>query len=1140
MTVKTLGIERNCLTQVRAACLLLTVLFAGTGVFGQTTGAIVGTVTDPSGSVLGAVRITVTNEGTNAIRSLTSDQLGLYRAELLPVGSYTVQAEHEGFKTTKITGIHVDVQQTVRTDILLQLGSLSEEVYVTSETPLLKTDAADVDAVISEKEVVELPLNGRNFLQLATLVPGTISNASTDGVLAGNGGGVQTNGADTNANNITLDGIENQDFLVPRIGIKLSPDAIAEFKVITANYSAEYGRAAGAVINAVTKSGTNQFHGDAFYFVRNDALDAHNYFDAPGSKLPPFHQNQFGVTFGGPIIKNKTFFFGSYEGFRLALGQTDKAILPTTAQENGDFSSGPAIFDPDTTQVVNGQIVRTQFPGNIIPVDRINPTALKALQLLFPAPQQQVPNVFNAIYNPSQTDSYNQYLVRIDHRLTDKDVIWGRFIRQYEPQLIPNLAGLASGFPGQGSVENVTVYNIALGYTRTFSSNVVNDMRFGFNRYVQFLSQQGIGTNFVGEIPLNGALQDPATWGQPNVYITGMSAAGTFQFSPSIPTTNTFQIADVLSFVKGAHNLKIGADVTRYQMNGEQFTNSRGVYFATGGFTQDPTNPGTTGQGLADFLLGDLSSASLNLGRTTSDLRGMNAGFFVQDNWNATRSLTLNLGLRYDYLPQPISASDRYVSYDGETGSMVTAQTNLNSVPLCAGCGTQTVAELEAAFAGSLNFQTRREAGLPRSLVRTDYNGWAPRVGFAWRMFGTKTVLRGGFGRAFEQPAGNIQWNYTGQAPYARSLAFSANTLSTPSLTIDNPFPSTNPIAAGAPGGFGVGPNWRNPHDDTWNLTLQREIKNGIVGEVGYVGARANNQPLYVNFNSPTFGIADIQTLRPNPNVGDTNVDESWGHSWYDSLQSRLRVQLKTLNISANYTWGHTITVGGGGINQNGTSAFVAWNFLGFRAPVNSGNLPASDPYLSIDKGPGAADVRQIFNFSYVWDLPFGKNRAVNLNGVVDRVLGGWELTGVTTFQSGFYLPISCAASCPRPNLLGNPNHGAPRTVQEWFNTSPALYQTPPSTLEAFNQGLNPAVTLGNAGRAPILGPPLQNWDLGIFKNFLITERFRFQFRAEMFNAFNHPYFGQSVNTSFGSATFGQISSAAPGREIQFGGKLFF
>jgi hypothetical protein len=336
-----------------------------------------------------------------------------------------------------------------------------------------------------------------------------------------------------------------------------------------------------------------------------------------------------------------------------------------------------------------------------------------------------------------------------------------------------------------------------------------------------------------------------------------------------------------------------------------------------------------------------------------------------------------------------------------------------------------------------------------------------------------------------------------------------------------------------------VGPDWRNPHNDSWNLTLQREIKAGVVGEVGYVGSRANNQPLYADFNSPTFGIASIQDLRLGPLIGSANVDESWGHSWYDSLQARLRTQIKTLNVSANYTWGHTITVGGGGINQNGTGAFAAWNFVAIRPPVVAGNLPASDPYLAIDKGPGAADVRQILNFSYVWDLPFGKDRLMSLHGPADWIAGGWEFTGVTTFQTGYQLPISCAASCPRPNLLGNPNSGAPHTVQEFFNTSPTLYQTPPSTLQAFTQGLSPLLTLGDAGRAPITGPGLQNWDLGIFKNFPFGERYRVQFRAEMFNAFNHPYFS-SPNTTYGSATFGQISGAGPGREIQFGGKFYF
>lgn len=338
--------KRTCFLQTATSAFLLIVLLSASGAFAQTTGTILGTVTDSSGSVVPGVTITVTNEGTSATRMLTTDQVGLYRAELLPVGRYSVEVGKTGFKTTKVIGIQVDVQQTVRTDVLLQLGSLTETVDVTSAVPLLKTDTADVDAVVTQKEVVELPLNGRNFLQLATLVPGTISNAQIDGVL---GSGVVTNGADTNANDITLDGIENQDFLVPRIGVKLSPDAINEFKVITADYSAEYGRAAGAIVSVVTKSGTNAFHGDAFEFVRNDAIDAHNYFDAPGSKLPPFHQNQFGATFGGPIIKNKTFFFGSYEGFRLALGQTDTAILPTSAQEGGDFSSGPPIFDPATT-----------------------------------------------------------------------------------------------------------------------------------------------------------------------------------------------------------------------------------------------------------------------------------------------------------------------------------------------------------------------------------------------------------------------------------------------------------------------------------------------------------------------------------------------------------------------------------------------------------------------------------------------------------------------------------------------------------------------------------------------------------------------------------------------------------------------
>jgi outer membrane receptor protein involved in Fe transport len=1139
MTTKTIAAYWARASAPGMLVLLFVLVLAFSGAVAQTTtGTIVGTVSDSSGAALAGVTITVINEGTTVQRSVSTGSQGEYTVPLLPIGNYTVKAEHTSFKITTVTGVRVDVQQTVRTDIAMHVGSTVESVNVTSEVPLLKTDASDVGAVINETQVVELPLNGRSFLQLATLVPGTISVQNganqTDGVLPVFGGGIQTNGADTNGNLIMLDGIENQDWLIPRVGLVVSPDAIAEFKVMTSNYSAEYGRAAGAVVNVATKSGSNSFHGNVYEFLRNNDLDARNYFATTAN--PPLQQNQFGATFGGPIVKNKTFFFVNYDGFRQNNGLTVNAIMPTTAQRAGDLSSGAPIFDPLTTQTnpITGAVTRSPFPGNIIPTDRLSPQAQTALSLLYPEPQQNIANTYNAIYHPVGTDNYNQGIARIDQNIGEKNVIWGRFGQNHNPTLEP--IDNSSGLPGQGTVLQLEQVNVVLGYTRTFSANMVNDFRVGYNRYYQGLGLQST-MNYVGDIGINGAIDDPVTWGPPNINVTGITSVGAFQYAPSHPVTNEFEYLDTLSFVHGAHALKVGADIRRAQLNGKQYTNSRGVYGFGGKFTNDPTNQASTGQGLADFLLGYPTTTSVTLGAVNNDLRAINGGFFVQDNWNITKNLTLNLGLRYDYLPQPISARDRFSDWDPKTHTVVTALTDLNAIPYCAGCGTQTLGELENAFAGTFQFSTRAQAGLNRALVNNDYNGWAPRVGAAWRL-NSRTVLRGGWGRFFEVVAGNVAWNMNqGQPPYSRALSFAGNTLAQPTFTFQNPFPSTG--VQGAPGTGVQLQQYRNPRNNSWNIVFQRQVRDGMTFDFGYVGTIANNQPLYADFNSTEFGIASTQLLRPDPTIGSTSVDTTWGHSWYDSLQARYVVQLKTLNLSANYTWGHAITVGGGGINQNDAAARLNWNFFGFRPPVLSGNLSPNDIYLSIDKGPAVADIRHIFVSSFVWDLPFGKGRLVNLSGPADWVAGGWEFTGVTSLQSGFPNPISCQFSCPRPNLLGNPNAGAPHTVNEWFNTSPGLYQTPPSTLQAYTEGLNPIVTIGTAGREPILGPGIDSWDLGIYKNFPFRESYSFQFRAEMFNAFNHPVFGPP-NTSYGNPSFGRITSAAPGREVQLAGKFYF
>src|SRR5581483_3493227 len=379
-------------------------ILVGVAAQAQTTsGTIVGTVTDSSGGVISDASITITNEATGAVRNLTTGADGQYTATLLPIGTYSIEAVKAGFKRAKVSGVVLAVNQAARTDIVLDIGGVNQTVEVSSEVNIVQTDRSDVGQVIGSKQVVELPLNGRNFIQLATLSPGTISANKVDQVIPAHGGGIVVNGASTNANQITLDGVENQDFLIPRVGVHPSPDAIAEFKVMGATYSAEYGRGSGANINLVIKSGTNDFHGSAFWFHRNDNLDARNFFDT--TPLPEFKRNQFGGTLGGPIVKNKTFFFVSHESLRRGKGLTVNATVPTDAQRNGNLSTGAAIYDPLTTTAdSSGRVTRSVFPGNIIPQSRISAQSAKALEILWPRAQRQIPDQPNGVFNPVERE----------------------------------------------------------------------------------------------------------------------------------------------------------------------------------------------------------------------------------------------------------------------------------------------------------------------------------------------------------------------------------------------------------------------------------------------------------------------------------------------------------------------------------------------------------------------------------------------------------------------------------------------------------------------------------------------------------------------------------------------------------------
>ncbi|MCY4586363.1 MAG: TonB-dependent receptor [Bryobacterales bacterium] len=1132
---------------IRIPALLILGLAFSLSAFGQAElGAILGTVQDTTGAVVPGASVAVINEDTGLTRNLITNAEGQYTANLLQIGQYSVEAEISGFNKSVVTGIVVLVNQTVRTDVVLQVGEVTETVEVTSSVPLIKTDASDVGQVVEEKQVVELPLNGRKFIQLARLGTGTLDNAKLDGVMgsATHGGGIVANGASTNANQITLDGVENQDWLIPRVGLSPSPDAIQEFKIMSGSYSAEYGRGAGAHINVAIKSGTNEFHGGVFYFHRNDNLDARNFFDR--STLPEFKRNQYGGTLGGPFVKNKTFGFYSFEGLRSGKGRTINATLATPAQRQGDLSGpgGFPIYDPLTTMTAaDGVIHRDLFVDNRIPTSRLSQTTQRAMQLLWPAVQSEVPNEPNAVFNPVELNDQDQHIVRVDHRFSDNDNLFGRYGHNTNPRLLPDF--LSPGLPMQGTLFGFTQQNAVLSYTKIITPNLVNEARMGYNYFFQDLSLELKDTNVVGEIGIEGALQDPVTWGPPNVNVSGMTGMGAFPFAPSVPKVHGFHYMDTLALTKGTHNIKMGIDIRRGHQNGGQFPYPRGRYGFTGGFTRNPASPAGTGQGLGDFLLGYPQNSYIIQGRTDNDIRTLNAGFYVQDNWNVHPNLTLNLGLRYNYMPAAVSAADRIVNWSEEHQALILAQTDLDKPTACAGCNGRPLRELIKDFEGIFNFMTRDQVGWPRSLYRSDNNNWSPRLGFAWRLFGSNdTVLRAAWGRFYEIIAGNVHWNFTTNPPLSRNLSFSTDPNALPAITFAQPFPGVG--VQGAPGtSGGIQYDWHDPYQDNWNVSIQRRILPSTSLNVGYVGSRGVGQRMGVNFNAPEFGDGPPQPRRPHPEHGNTGINVPWGHRRYDSLQVKLETRASDLNILTSYTWANATTWGGGGINESGSGVRFPWNFPARREPVLTGILDPGDPYLARDKGSSRADVEHRLSVAFVWQLPLGRGKLIPLSGPLNWIAGGWQLNGIITHESGIALPVGYGitntngAAGTRPDLVGNPNSGSRNAPESWINR--AAFQDPIPLAHVLASGMSPIVAAGNAGRAPIIGPGAQLWDLGVYKNFFFAdEDYRLQFRFEMFNAFNHANFG-NPNTNFTSNNFGRITSTFGfAREIQFGLKFNF
>lgn len=1048
------------------------------------SGSIVGTVQDETGAVLPDVAITITNVGTQLTRTTVTDGAGNYVVAQLPPGTYMVTAKRSGFKSVTSSNVMLEVEQKVRVNFTLIVGGIEEVVTVEAPGAALDTETPSLGQVIDEKRVVDLPLNGRNFLQLATLAAGSVpilNNRTSTAVSVTGRTGLSVNiaGGRDDSNSFLIDGVESRQPWLGTVSILPSVDAIQEFKVQRSLFSAEYGQGTG-IVNIAIKSGSNSWHGTAYEFLRNDKLDARNFFDS--GDPPPFKQNQFGFTIGGPILRNRTFFFGNYEGLRTRRANTLIGNFPSRQHLSGDFSDLPAgsIIDP---------VTRQPFPNNRIPEERMSQVA-RRYRAFIPAPNRNVPGA-NYITAPSQVNDFDQFNIRVDQRLGARDNGFARYTFYDSLLTIPGLA------PLYGVRNPLSGQSLALQETHIFGPRAVNVFKFGYNRGRVFNMIENSETDIGTDLGFRNLNNRPQDFGLPTMRIIGFSTTGQF-FLNQGSTSNLFQLSDTLSLTLGGHTLNTGADIRIHQFQVSSTLFRQGLSIFAPVFTRNA---------VADFLLGLPAVILYQHGAGGGNLRSQSYNFFVQDDWKVAPKLTLNLGLRYEYDTPWTEIDDRQGFFDT---SVPGGQIRLIRDPKT--FGFQATSPL-------LSF-----GGVRRGIVKPDRNNVAPRFGFAytpWQDF----VIRGGYGIFYAAQSANEFTSSGGLPPFVIAPAIR------PGTPLDMLFPNVNSPTydlTGA-GPFTLDPNAPyRPYAQQWNLSLQTTLFKNTVVEASYAGSKGTHLWERVNINNARLPdpsdpnpAASLQSRRPFPNYGDVLRFSFRENSNYNALQLRVDRRFEQgLSFLVSYTFSKSIDTASGGF------------FTTSHQDRNN---------LDGERGRSNFDVRHMFILSHTYDLPFGRGKALlgNVTGALDKFISGWQVNGILTFASG--QPFGALVDgdnaviggfyAPRANRLrdGNLPPGQ-RTPNRWFDTS--AFATPPRG------------TFGNSGRNILDGPGTKLYDFSLFKNTYVGERVNVQFRTEVFNIFNHPNFLAPLGTGFDKvnapASFGIITQARNAREIQFGLKVIF
>jgi Carboxypeptidase regulatory-like domain/TonB dependent receptor len=1159
-------------------------------------GAIVGLVRDSSGAVVTGAKVTVTDVDRGQNFNATTNESGEYVAGPLRVGRWVVTVEHAGFKKGVSSPVEINVQDRVAVNITLQVGQISEQVVVTGAAPLLQTETSELGQVVDSKRVASMPLNGRNFAQLALLSAGTAP--SEPGARDEGGFGFSSNGARSLQNNFLLDGVDNNSNLPDLLNetnfvIQPPVDALQEFKVESNAYGAEFGRGNGAIINAVIKSGTNQVHGSLWEFLRNDKLDGRNYFDDATKATPPYKQNQFGGTFGGPIViphlydgRNRSFFFVDYEGLHIRQAQTQTALVPSQNERLGNFTEiltnqvVPGVLDCGGNPTYAGEIfdtrlTQTQGTGfcgvpfsvngvlNMIPSTptqagggSLDPLAA-TLASLYPAPGPvQGITGNNFLSNPVRKETRNNFDVRVDQQLNENNFSFFRFSYEDQPSSIPGtFPGFADGggfFSGQ---EENSYRSFATSWTHIFRPQLINEFRLGYNRINSQRLQLFSGINVSAQEGFPGVPFSPGIGGLPQLGFSDGSAPtlGSPTFLPSKELQNSYTLSDNLTWVKGAHSLKYGTEIRREEFTIFQPAAARGDLGFSPTLTDNPGAPGTGGSGFASFMAGLTDGGGLNNLHNVDYFRQTYA-FYGQDDWKVAPRLTLNFGVRYELFLPATERHNEMASFDLTDPSNPTLIVPKGeNVQL-----TQTIAEaVRVSPTGS------------KGLVNTDLNNFAPRFGFAFQI-NPKAVLRAGYGVFY---GGQENGPYSNPSPgfnppFFKNEAF-ISPCSTPSANpnistdcsvtgirfLANGFPSDALTNPNTPIFFSVDKNLRTPYMQQWHASVQRELPGNGALEITYAGSKGTKLYTFFNGNqaAPSATSSDATAPRRpvfasipgdgpctlatagncNP-VFDTGIDwfRSSGASQYHSLQAHYEKRVSHgLQFQASYTWAHSID---NASNANLGPTQNNSDFRDFRHP-------------EAEKGSSDFDVRHRFVANLLYELPMGHGKALfgNAQGAWNQVVGGWQMASIVSVSTGNWYTVldsngnfanadgGAGGVSQRPDQVGNP-HATPCIPGTFFNT--CAYADP-----------NPG-SFGNVGRNTIQGPGNRVWDFSMFKFFKMTERSNLEFRAEFFNVLNHTNFlfaksgPQNGNpaTVFGDPRFGTLTASRDPRQIQLAMKFSF